>query len=216
MFPAGCLSFLAARHFWKEAEKIRFWHHRRAGFPRRWGPALHAKPAAPSGTDRHQHPRGANAGLCRHRKECPGLQQPFPREPTRENPRGHHAPASTVSYECFNRWDGRWALSALGKKGGEGRDARRFPGNRLPGDGRGQKTSATHTPSSRALTLPDWACLFGSNWAEGLDLLFPERQERDRVNEVTHIWGGSWVGCTHPGGGGAGRHCAALRDGAPG
>lgn len=25
------------------------------------------------------------------------------------------------------------------------------------------------------LTLPDWSCLLGSNWEEGLDLLFPER-----------------------------------------
>lgn len=25
------------------------------------------------------------------------------------------------------------------------------------------------------LTLPDWGCLLGSNWEEGLDLLFPER-----------------------------------------
>lgn len=32
--------------------------------------------------------------------------------------------------------------------------------------------------SVQGLTLPDWGCLFGSNWKEGLDLLFPGREER--------------------------------------
>lgn len=33
------------------------------------------------------------------------------------------------------------------------------------------------------LTLPDWGCLVGSNWEEGLDLLFPARQEKREASD---------------------------------
>ena len=39
----------------------------------------------------------------------------------------------------------------------------------------GGSTTHTSSPLGLILTLPDWGCLLGSNWEEGLDLLFPER-----------------------------------------
>lgn len=30
------------------------------------------------------------------------------------------------------------------------------------------------------LTLPDWGCLVGSNWEEGLDLLFLQGKRKER------------------------------------
>lgn len=59
---------------------------------------------------------------------------------------------------------------------------------------------ARRTPLSRAvLTLPGGVCLLGSNW-EGLDLLFPERQEqrRDHENELTYTWAHYWAGPAIP------------------
>jgi len=48
--------------------------------------------------------------------------------------------------------------------------------------------------SVQGLTLPDWGCLFGSNWKEGLDLLFPGREERrdagGREHERIHTMDG--------------------------
>lgn len=47
-------------------------------------------------------------------------------------------------------------------------------------------TMSTLECSSVFLTLPDWVCLFGSNWEEGLDLLFPEREEKREASDPVH------------------------------
>lgn len=148
-------------------------------YERNWrappGPhAPRAKFSAPFGAAWHQHPLGANSGLCWHQ----GCFWPAAVIPMVANTEKHPLTPHSSLYNLLNFFLTGAHCLCLGRNEARKRYAGGFLGGPASQPQRGKQTSTGPSLeiASVFLTLPDTVCLFGSNW-EGLGLLLPERKE---------------------------------------